>query len=509
MDNHAEAAAGQDLCASVWSIARLGGFLRTRHRRAFWLGVVAAMGGAVVIAASRPLWFDEIFTWQIATRPNVRELIAALGPMDPSPPLHYLFVRGAHALFGTGQLATRLPALVSFLVTLVVLHWLVLPLAGPLFALVVVAALPLTPALDFAAEARPYAFLLACSATSLFAWREVTSGGRRRFGIAGLLASLTAALYAHFYAFLLFVPIAAGEAVRTWTRRRLDFAVWVALVVAGGLALPLLPLARACLAVRATFWATPSLVRLGLGLQLFASLALVALIAALLGLIARYLSSDLEASSDQPPPAAPAHEVAAAVGLASLPLIAFPVARLVTNAYDGRYVLPSLLGVLLLFAHGSRLLRHRRTEVATVLLAAVCLLASAHAVLHARRALIEPLSTVPLPLPDHGPRFVVVADAFEFVQTVHGAPETRDRLVYLIDGLSHPDHPRSSPEVSVLGLSTLLPLHVEDYEVFVATHDRFWVFDETGQWGTRLRATGANSGHDLAAEMGRLQLWTR
>ena len=134
-----------------------------------------------------------------------------------------------------------------------------------------------------------------------------------------------------------------------------------------------------------------------------------------------------------------------------MPLIGFLVARLVTNAYDGRYVLPSLVGVLLLFAHGSRLLRHRRTEVAAVLLAAVGLLTSVDLGLHARRALIEPFPTVPLPLPDHGPRFVVVADAFQFVQTVHEAPETRDRLVYLIDGLSQPDSPRSSPEMSIRG----------------------------------------------------------
>jgi Dolichyl-phosphate-mannose-protein mannosyltransferase len=507
--DHAEASAGHDLRASAWSIARLGELLRSRHRLAFWVGVLPAMGCAAVIAASRPLWFDEVFTWQIATRSNVRELIEALGPMDPNPPLHYLLVRGAHALFGTGQLATRLPALLSFLVTLIVLHRLVVPLAGPLFALVVVAALLLTPAFDFAAEARPYAFLLACSATSLLAWREVTSGGRRRLGIAGLLVSLTAALYVHFYAFLLFVPIAAGEAVRTWTRRRLDLAVWVVLAVAGGLALPLLPLVQACLAVRTTFWAAPTLVRLGLSLPLFASLALVAVMATLLALIARYLSSGLEAAPEQPPPAAPAHVVAAAAGLASLPLIGFLVARLLTNAYDGRYVLPALLGVLLLFAHGSRLLRHRRTEVATILLAAVCLLAGVHLTLHARRALIEPLPTVPLPLPDHGPQFVVVADAFEFVQTVHAAPDTRDRLVYLIDGLSHPDYPRSSPDISVLGLSALLPLHVEDYDAFVAAHDRFWVFDETGRWGARLRAEGTNSGLALAAEPGGLQLWTR
>jgi len=502
-----EASAGRNLRASTWSIARLGELLRARHRSVCWVVAVAATACAAVIAANRTLWFDEIFTWQIATRPSVRELVAALGPMDPSPPLHYLLVRGAHALFGTGELATRLPALLSFLVTLVVLHRLAAPLAGPLFALVVAAALPLTPAWYYAVEARPYAFLLACSATSLLAWRALASGAHRRVGFAGLLVSLTAALYAHFYAFLLFVPIAAGEAVRTWTRRRLDLGVWIVLAAAAGLALPLVPLVERCMAVRPTFWATPTLIRLGLALELFASVVLVALMAAVLGLLARYFPSDAEAADDPPPAAAPAHEIAAAAALAALPLIAFVVARVATNAYDGRYVLPALLGALLLLAHASRWLRHRRTAVATVLLAAVCLLAGVRAAVDARRALTESFPTVPLP--DHGPSLVAVANAFAFVETVHATPDARERLVLLMDGLSQPDHPRTSPEISVLGLSALLALHAEDSAAFVAAHDRFWVFDDTGQWAALLHARDTERSHTVTVEPGGLQLWAR
>lgn len=509
MEIQAEAVARRDAPTRVWSIIELAERLRIGHRRAFWIGVLAAMGGATVIAALRPFWFDEIFTWQLASQPSVSDLIAALGPMDPSPPLHYLLVRGTHAMFGTGLLATRLPALVSFLVTLILLHRLVLPIAGPLFALVVVAALLLTPALDLATEARPYAFLLACCALSFVAWREVASGTRRRLGIAGLLASLTAALYAHFYGFLLFLPIAAGEAVRTWTRRRMDLAVWAALALAGVLALPLLPLVQECIAVRTTFWAAPTLSGLALSFGMFRGQALVAIMATVLAFVARYGSRGGRAVAEPPCPAAPAHEVTAAAVLALFPLIGFLVAMLATNAYDGRYVFPSLLGVLLLLAHGSRWLRHRRTEVATFLLAAVCLLGCARVVLAARRAVVAPPTTVPLPLPDHGPRFVVVAHPFTFLQTVHAAPETMERAVYLIDGLSHPDAPRSSPDLALHGLSALLPLHVQDFEQFVAAHDRFWVFDETGRLSASLRATHHGTGDALAAESDRLQMWSR
>lgn len=507
MENHAQASAGPELHAPARSLARLAALLRANYRLVFWIAVLGAAGCVALVAARRPLWFDEIFTWQIATRPNVRELVAALGPMDPSPPLHYLLVRGSHALFGTSELATRLPALLSFVVALVALHRLVLPLAGPIFALALVAALLLTPAVSFAAEARPYAFLLACCAMSLLAWREVASGGRRRLGLAVLLLSLTAALYAHFYAFLLFVPIVAGEAVRSVSRKRLDLAVWIDLACAAILALPLLPLLQSCWTVRSNFWAAPSWLRLGQGLRLFTSLALVAALGAMLGIVARYRARGVAA--EPAPRKAPAHEIAAAAGLAALPLVAFLAALWITNAYDPRYVLPSLLGVLLLLAHGTRFLRQRRTDVATALLAAVCLLVTVHAVRHTRRALLELPRTVPLPLPDDGPRMVAVADPFAFVQTVQAAaPETRDRLVYLIDARAQ-DYRGNTPEVSVLGLGKLLPLHIEDYQTFVVENERFWLFDETGRWGARLRSQQAAGGHDLAVTARGLQLWTR
>ncbi|MDX2168299.1 MAG: glycosyltransferase family 39 protein, partial [Deltaproteobacteria bacterium] len=302
MDNQVDGTAGQLLASPPGALARLAERLARRPHRACCIGIGLAMGGALAIAAVRPLWFDEIFTWEIATRPSLGALLAALGPMDPSPPLHYLLVRAAHALAGTGQVATRLPALVAFLLTLIMLYRLALPLAGPLFALAVVAALPLTPALDYAAEARPYMLLMACAAAALLAWREATAGAHRRAGLCALLLALAAALYAHFYGFLLFVPIAVGEAVRGWRSRRIDLAIWGVMALAAALALPLLPLARQCLALRPTFWATPTPRRLVWALTLFASVGLVAVLAALLAFGAAWRGRRGVAAPPRPAP---------------------------------------------------------------------------------------------------------------------------------------------------------------------------------------------------------------
>ncbi len=222
------------------------------------LGALVVALAAAAIASARPLWFDEIFTYHIAAQPTVGALIDVLGPMDPNPPLHYLLVRAAHGPLGASALTTRLPALLAYLATSALVFALVAPRAGPVVALAAVACLPLTKAFDHAYEARPYSLVLACAAAALLGWQAAAAGRWRRAGLFGLFASLAIAAHAHFYAFLVVVPIAVGEAVRTVTRRRLDLPVWTAMAAAGVVALPLLPLLRECLAARAHFWAAPS-----------------------------------------------------------------------------------------------------------------------------------------------------------------------------------------------------------------------------------------------------------
>ena len=91
-----------------------------------------------------------------------------------------------------------------------------------------------------------------CSAGSRWA-----DDRRRLLSLVGLTASLAAALASHYYAVLIFVPLAAGEVARTIVRRRLDPWVWLAFALA---TIPLwvfLPLIQSGRTLSATFWAKP------------------------------------------------------------------------------------------------------------------------------------------------------------------------------------------------------------------------------------------------------------
>jgi len=99
--------------------------------------------------------------------------------------------------------------------------------------------------------------VLGFAAFSLLCWQSLADDRRRILSLAGLSASLAAALASHYYAVLIFVPLVLGEGARTIVRRRLDPWVWLAFAVA---TIPLwvfLPLIQSGRQLSGTFWAKP------------------------------------------------------------------------------------------------------------------------------------------------------------------------------------------------------------------------------------------------------------
>ena len=88
------------------------------------------------------------------------------------------------------------------------------------------------------------------------------SGGASGRGPAPLILcglALAAAAFTHFYAVLMVLPLAAGEATRVFIRRRIDWAMWMVLGLAIGVPLLLLrPLVGAVRQFAATFWSGPT-----------------------------------------------------------------------------------------------------------------------------------------------------------------------------------------------------------------------------------------------------------
>ncbi len=126
--------------------------------------------GACGKASSKLFWFDELFSLYVAQLPSLSAIWNALHEgVDKHPPLHYLLIRASHWVFGTGELATRLPFIIGYWLALLFLFLLIAKRWGSLIAYLSVIFLCLSGFYGYAFEARPYALVLACCSVSLLA----------------------------------------------------------------------------------------------------------------------------------------------------------------------------------------------------------------------------------------------------------------------------------------------------------------------------------------------------
>src|ERR1700691_6133261 len=87
---------------------------------------------------SRHLDHDEIFTFYIAQAPTLRELLRLTHRIDLHPPLSYLLVRTSFAIFGVSAWSCRLPFLLAFLGTSVLLFVFLRRLLSPVYGLMAI-----------------------------------------------------------------------------------------------------------------------------------------------------------------------------------------------------------------------------------------------------------------------------------------------------------------------------------------------------------------------------------
>jgi Dolichyl-phosphate-mannose-protein mannosyltransferase len=211
-----------------------------------------------VVAARRPLWNDELYTYHFARVPDLADLWRALQTgADQAPPLAYLLARVSLDLFGTNAVAIRLPEVVGFFVFSVCMYVLVARRTNELYGLIAMLLPSLTAAYYYASEARAYALVLAFGALALVCWQLATEGVRRQLTVPGVFVALFLATSSHYYAVLLLVPLMLGELTRTALLRRIDGPLWVAFA---GALLPLvafIQLVRASHGYAKDFWGRP------------------------------------------------------------------------------------------------------------------------------------------------------------------------------------------------------------------------------------------------------------
>jgi hypothetical protein len=456
-----------------------------------------------VLARYRLFWNDELFTVYISRLPTVSDIWAILATgVEQLPPTFHLLTRVVMYLLGEHHLTVRLPSILAFGAMSVCLFVIVSRRTSTAYGLIA-ALLPLvTQAYPYAYEARPYALVLAFSAGSFLCWQSATEGHRRILALAGLAATLAAALASHYYAVLVFVPLAAGELARSLRRRRLDLPIWLAFCVA---TIPLwvfLPLIQAGRSLATTFWAKPRwLALIGFYQNVLFSAAVPFL--AIILVLAIYAIGRSSAPAERkvtPVAPPPLHEVVAAIGYLTIPGIGMLLAKLVTGAFTDRYVLPAVIGLALIVAWGTYHLLDRREVMGVIL---VLLLGGwfllivgiepakqlrrAHADYHAIYRFFATRAPGDLP--------VVIPSPHTFLQlTYYAPPELAPRFVYLADpaaALRYLD--TDTPEVGLREFRRWTPLRIEDYRTYVPAHPRFLLYSDHGPWAWLVRALVARN----------------
>lgn len=285
----------------------------------------------LVLAARKLLWNDELFTFYIAGRPNIGDIwTALLTGAEQIPPAFYWITR---PFMGHSAAAMRVPEVLGFWLMGVCLIAIVSHRAPPIYGLVAALAALFTGAYPYAYEARPYGIVLGLAALSFLAWQ--------RGWTAVVAVSLAAAVSVHYYAVLLFAPLAAAEAVYTWRARRIRRSVWLALALGAAPLLIYLPLIRGARTYSGTFWARPGFGTLGEFLPFLFDFLALPLAAVLIWAGASLLARP---KSVAPPKAVPLEEIAAALGYIALPVIAVALGKAVTGAYTHRYALAAVIG---------------------------------------------------------------------------------------------------------------------------------------------------------------------
>jgi hypothetical protein len=181
---------------------------------------------------------DELFTYEIATRPGFGDMLDGVsGPLEISPPLYFVLAWLA-AKLGDPDVWIRVPALVAGVALVPAVYALGVRTVGRTAALTGAALLALSPfAVFYSAEARAYtlaALFVVLAALALL--NALERDGWARWALFALAAC--AALFSHYTAIF---ALAAEVIWAAWARRDRMRELALACAAAGLVLLPWLP----------------------------------------------------------------------------------------------------------------------------------------------------------------------------------------------------------------------------------------------------------------------------
>ncbi len=194
-------------------------WLRQRPRAAVAMVTLCALACGVRLATSRGLWVDEAISVEQAQLP-FGEMLADMRYTDVHPPFHHALLWVTVRVFGTSELAVRLPSLIAGVALVPVLAWVGRVLYDRRTGWVAAAFAAVAPfCVWYSQEARMYSQFMLFAAVAVGAQVQAIRRGRRWDWILYGL-STAALLWTQYFAVL---PIAVQQlafAAAWWSRRR-------------------------------------------------------------------------------------------------------------------------------------------------------------------------------------------------------------------------------------------------------------------------------------------------
>ena len=455
------------------------------------VGLTVLYAARVFVEAGRRLWFDELLTYYIAKAPTISDVLNLVKTWDLSPPTAHLLAHYSMRLFGANAIGVRFPSIVEFYIASLMLLWYVARKVGFPYGVAAVLVLWASPTFYYATEARPYALMSMWFCCLLVSWDIASTAQRRKLALWAVAISGLGLIESHVFAPFSLLPFFAAEVVRSRKRRKLDFPLWLTLLLPliGVLGyIPLFktyktihfypPLFQASLKKMASFYWHG-----GLDIVWFAGFALLA------ALLASRAANKVKAGWRKPE-----HFRAADLTLFAL-LIANPIFLNVILMRDHapfwpRYCITSIFGFYILF--GLFLAAAFRSKpqpgyAAVLLLAGMILVLkiaipaydkSMHGPAEGSAALARVKPDLPL----------VAASGATFVEMGHYEPQaTLSRLFYLKDRAAaiRYAHATMFEDLDRFSHAFALPGKVEQYVDFTRDHREFLVlgtFDYPEDW---------------------------
>jgi hypothetical protein len=216
-----------------------------RAAKVAWVLLFLCVARVWLMALPSSLWVDELVTLFVVRHPGHASF--AVAPQVPLS-IYYWLPRASLAMFGSSEIALRLPSVLAMLCTLLfVARIAVRTIHASAAWFAVFAALAFRNFDYFAVDARPYGLGMAVASASVLFLVRWLDGARVRDGV--LFAALAGALWWVHLFYWPFYLLYTGYAGIRFARRDTAVKVWQAYVAAGAIGCAIAPVALTALRI--------------------------------------------------------------------------------------------------------------------------------------------------------------------------------------------------------------------------------------------------------------------